>query len=795
MITKIKLKSWRSHLETELDFSEGTNALIGIMGSGKTSILDALCFGLFGTFPNLQSKKIRLEDMIMKKPKEQPSAEVTVNFEMDGAEWSVKRTVSKIKPTSAELRKNGELVEGPQPSRVNEVMEKLLKTNYDLFARAIYSEQNSLDMFLTIPKGQRMKKIDELLAIDRFEKARATVVTLTNRFDAAVSEKNGLLSSLLADPSLAAHQSLKSEYDLLCKEHARNEQQLSESAQRLSLIERDYSGMKERREKLVAIQQEMAAAMALLSSLETDINALKKDLTVEEIAYAEYTDEKIMEELDAIEREERSLKEGIESERARLSDLKSVAASKSAKLEGLLKEKIPELQRQKEEIKKLKALLKLKGPEKISETIEKLRAELRKAESSARAAEVQIPEIEQSVADLSSVGGACPICDQPLTEKKKDAILAAKKAHITRLKAQMAKNTESAETLEREMADAERCLTNARLLEARLAAYSDVDSKLEFAQDAVKVLEREIAESEREAKMMEKAVSMLDGEAAGVRKRAEQLRFVVGKRNELSSKQAKQKEMQQRLSGLAEQKSVARGFSQAEMERLENERALLLSRLGSFEARISSTVSIIRQKREQLGDIEKRLAAIGEHRLGLEKLKSRRDQLSVLESALLETQSGLRRNFISAVNRAMHGIWSDLYPYRDFYSCRLDIESGDYVLQLQDSTGWVPADGVASGGERAMACLALRIAFALVLAPQLRWLVLDEPTANLDSKAVEDLATVLRERITEFVDQVFLITHDSAMESAVSGYLYKLDRDKENDGVTKAVLVAGPENQ
>jgi exonuclease SbcC len=127
VITKVKLKSWRSHLETELDFSEGTNALIGIMGSGKTSILDAVCFGLFGTFPNLQAKKIRLEDMIMKKPKEQAAAEVTVNFEIDGTDWSVKRTVSKAKATSAELRKNGEMVEGPQPGRVNEVVEKILR--------------------------------------------------------------------------------------------------------------------------------------------------------------------------------------------------------------------------------------------------------------------------------------------------------------------------------------------------------------------------------------------------------------------------------------------------------------------------------------------------------------------------------------------------------------------------------------------------------------------------------------------------------------------------------------------
>ena len=92
-----------------------------------------------------------------------------------------------------------------------------------------------------------------------------------------------------------------------------------------------------------------------------------------------------------------------------------------------------------------------------------------------------------------------------------------------------------------------------------------------------------------------------------------------------------------------------------------------------------------------------------------------------------------------------------------------------------------------------MACLALRIAFSLVLAPQLKWLVLDEPTHNLDTKAVDLLGNVLRERISTFIDQVFLITHDPSLEAAVSGYLYRLEREKEKDGFTKVNLVSGPD--
>ena len=161
MIRSVELKNWRSHLDSKFQFSDGTNCFIGTMGAGKTSVLDAICFAFFGTFPALSQKKLKLEDVIMKKPKPRDMAEVDVNFEVNGDEWSVKRTISKGRST-AELRRNNELIEGPQTSRVTEEIEKVLKVDYDLFTRAIYSEQNQLDHFLTIPKGQRMKRIDEL---------------------------------------------------------------------------------------------------------------------------------------------------------------------------------------------------------------------------------------------------------------------------------------------------------------------------------------------------------------------------------------------------------------------------------------------------------------------------------------------------------------------------------------------------------------------------------------------------------------------------------------------------------
>jgi len=160
----------------------------------------------------------------------------------------------------------------------------------------------------------------------------------------------------------------------------------------------------------------------------------------------------------------------------------------------------------------------------------------------------------------------------------------------------------------------------------------------------------------------------------------------------------------------------------------------------------------------------------------------------VFEKALEETQAQLRKQFITTVNTAMSQIWETLYPYRDFVGVRLNIESGDYILQLQERSGrYINVEGMASGGERSIACLALRVAFSLVLAPHLRILVLDEPTHNLDRRAIEDFSRTLKERINELVDQVFIITHTPEIEDAITGYAYRLERDKSKDEPTRVV--------
>src|SRR3989338_2833589 len=313
MISKVRLKNWKSHLDSEFEFSQGVNGLIGIMGSGKSSVMDSISFALFGTFPHLNSRKIGLDDLIMKKPQQQKEAEVSLELKLNGSTYSVKRVIREGKGTThAEIRENGKLID-VNPVGVTSYVEKILGIDYPLFSRAVYSEQNNIDYFLTIPKGKRMQHIDEMLKVDEFEKVREGIVKIKNSMLERRKEKVKIVREVEGENLEGKIEGVEKELEKVS----------ADIESRKSEIEKIESDLKDSKEKIKNLEGKVEEGNKLekeLSGLESSIREIssREEVDIEGVEKEKNTFER---EIERISGELKEKKNRLEEGRARIASL------------------------------------------------------------------------------------------------------------------------------------------------------------------------------------------------------------------------------------------------------------------------------------------------------------------------------------------------------------------------------------------------------------------------------------------------------------------------------------------
>jgi exonuclease SbcC len=664
MITRISLKGWKSHLDSELEFSKGVNAIIGIMGSGKTSIMDAISFALYGTFPALQSRKVVLDDLLMKKPQKRSRAEIGLDFQVDGSTYSIRKIIEMEKGTTlAEIRRDGTLLD-VNPASVTRQVESILQMDYDLFSRAVYSEQNGLDYFLRVPKGQRMQHIDEMLKVDRFETARESSVSLSNKISGSMKEKSRLVSQL--------------EKEML--------------ADRIENLDKEIQELKEGARPI----------KGRISSLRKEIEHANERLSGFEKLESEYNN---------MDRELQGVKSG-------LNEIAATLKSKKADIKGMDPSAI---------LKEIGALE--EGIKNSEEEIRKKRDIQAEHKNQLASIDTQIDLIDKSIEELQRLAARCPVCESPITDEKKQ-----------------------------------------NLIKSRKSERKGLDSRLHDYQEKIIAVSREIEALERKLRL-----SIAEREKLG--HLVSDVRFIQELENRQGENELRKLGLEEKLADLEKE------LAKTDVKEL---RASLREKTveeAGLEVQLKSIREKILDREDMRRDLEKRNRLLEEYKSEIMKDGQAVESLQIFVKVLKATQDQLREEFLKTVNQLLSVVWKELYPYGDFTSVRLIIDK-DYVLQLKGSEGWISVDGIASGGERSMACLALRIAFSLSFIPNLRWLILDEPTHNLDSNAISQFIEILREKMPAFAEQVFLITHDERISEGVQGVLYKLERNKNEDGAT-----------
>jgi DNA repair exonuclease SbcCD ATPase subunit len=158
---------WRNFLstgqhETEVDFLKNkTNLIIGTNGAGKSTVLDALCFSLFGK-PFRRINKPQLINSVNEK-----DCRVEVEISIGKTEWKI---VRGIKPAIFEIWRNGEVLDQSSAALDQQkwLEQNVLKMNYKSFTQIVILGSSTFVPFMQLSAAHRREVIEDLLDIKIF---------------------------------------------------------------------------------------------------------------------------------------------------------------------------------------------------------------------------------------------------------------------------------------------------------------------------------------------------------------------------------------------------------------------------------------------------------------------------------------------------------------------------------------------------------------------------------------------------------------------------------------------------
>ena len=177
---------WKNFLSTGNSFTEikldsvSTTLIVGGNGAGKSTMLDALSFGLFGK-PYRNINKPQLVNTINGK-----DCTVEVEFTVGPNHYKV---VRGIKPTMFEIHRNGETFNETSHAREFQKMleQNILKLNHKSFHQIVVLGSSSFIPFMQLSASQRREVIEDLLDINIFSKMNSilkeNISTLKDKID------------------------------------------------------------------------------------------------------------------------------------------------------------------------------------------------------------------------------------------------------------------------------------------------------------------------------------------------------------------------------------------------------------------------------------------------------------------------------------------------------------------------------------------------------------------------------------------------------------------------------------
>jgi DNA repair exonuclease SbcCD ATPase subunit len=270
------LSSGNAFTEMLLD-SHKTTLIVGENGAGKSTILDALSFGLYGK-PFRKINKNQLINSINGK-----GALVEVEFLIGKKHYKV---VRGIKPNTLEIYVDGNLLN--QNADVKEYQEafenQILKLNHKAFNQIVILGNASFVPFMQLPSAHRRELIENLLDLQIFSTMNLLLKDKVSINKSKLTEVEFALQSTADKVEITKKhiKALQQNNDELIKERQDKIQELNTSIEKanadINIIVVDIQSLQDQVSDQPTVQKNINKAMDILRQLDSKVSKLQSEI-------------------------------------------------------------------------------------------------------------------------------------------------------------------------------------------------------------------------------------------------------------------------------------------------------------------------------------------------------------------------------------------------------------------------------------------------------------------------------------------------------------------------------------
>lgn len=765
----LRLVNFRQHADTALAFHGGLTGIIGPNGSGKTTILEAIAWALYGQ-PAARGTRDSIRHL---RAGPRAPVRVELDFELAGHRYRVVRGL-----TSAELFLDG----GQAPvansiTGVSELLQRRLGMSRTEFFNTYFTGQKELNVMAAMGPSERAQFLSRVLGYERLRSAQALV---RERRKLVTAEAQGLRAGM-PDPDAVRQQLVdaeRREAAALAEERdATRARDLADAA--LAEVLPRWRAAQEARERAAALAGELRVAEAEVSTLGREAERLERELEAATAARAELARlaellaplpalREALAQLDQLFAAHGRRQALADRERA-LADAVAQLAERQTKLAAapqLEEETQAQLSARRAELDAVQAELETQRTAYVRDRQE--------AETKLEALRAQYADAQAQIERVIALGpeSPCPTCTRPLGANF-DKVVESLEEQADTLKANGQYFRGRLKQLEREPEPVAQLAERRRLLVTEVSALERRFAKCQAAVQELAGIERTAAEQQAQLDTVRRQLAELPAGYDAARHR--EVRGDVDRLAALDRDRVRAEATVAR----AAQAAAARDRAAAELARAEARAADARTRLAA-DPLDEAAVARVRTEHDTAA-AEARAAEVRVARSAGERAAAR-GAIEQAERARAEVERvrGLVEAFarerlaLDELDRAYTDLRTDLNfqlrPELSETASRFlaDLTEGRYdSLELDDQYNVVVHEEgapkpVISGGEEDLANLVLRLAISQMIAERagqsFSLLVLDEVFGSLDESRRTNVVELLRGLHDRF-EQVIVITH------------------------------------